>query len=394
MREETDILRRGRHRRADAAFVGLVLLLSGGLLALPGRPGDPEAEPVDARYVRAEVLEVENTDVRAYGVIRQGEQEVRLRVLQGEFAGEEVDVTNTLLGDPEIDFLYYPGETILAVLNLRQGAIHWVALRGPYRIRVEIALAVLFAILLVAVAGWTGAKAVVSFGFAALLLWKVFIPLILPPYLLDPVPLALGVVAVLTGGIMFLVGGLHMQGLVAFLGGLLGLGLTCALALLFAEPFHATGLIRPFAKTVMARFPEIAITRVFLAGIFIASSGAVMDLAMDISAAMREIHEKHPEIGAWELGRSGLRVGRAVIGTMTTTLLLAYSGGYITMLMWFMLQEIPLVVLFNTNYVAAEIMNTLVGSFGLVTVAPFTAFVGGLLYTRWGGATPPSASPR
>jgi uncharacterized membrane protein len=56
-------------------------------------------------------------------------------------------------------------------------------------------------------------------------------------------------------------------------------------------------------------------------------------------------------------------------------------------------------VLFNTNYVAAEIMNTLVGSFGLVTVAPFTAFVGGLLYTRRGGtgrkgATPPSASPR
>jgi uncharacterized membrane protein len=67
---------------------------------------------------------------------------------------------------------------------------------------------------------------------------------------------------------------------------------------------------------------------------------------------------------------------------MTTTLLLAYSGGYITLLMVFMAQGVPLANLFNLNYVAAEVLHTLVGSFGLVTVAPFTAFVGAFLYTK------------
>jgi len=79
---------------------------------------------------------------------------------------------------------------------------------------------------------------------------------------------------------------------------------------------------------------------------------------------------------------SGPRANRAVAKTMTTTLLLAYSGGYITLLMAFMAQKVPLANLFNLIYVAAEVLKTLVGSFGLVMVAPFTAVMGGVVYTR------------
>jgi uncharacterized membrane protein len=67
---------------------------------------------------------------------------------------------------------------------------------------------------------------------------------------------------------------------------------------------------------------------------------------------------------------------------MTTTLLLAYSGGYVTLLMVFMAQGIPMANVFNLTFVSAEILNTLVGSFGLVAVAPFTALVGAFLFTR------------
>ena len=67
---------------------------------------------------------------------------------------------------------------------------------------------------------------------------------------------------------------------------------------------------------------------------------------------------------------------------MTTTLLLAYSGSYLTMMMLFMGQGIPLVNIFSLNYVAAEILHTLVGSFGLVTVAPFTALAGSWLLIK------------
>jgi uncharacterized membrane protein len=105
-----------------------------------------------------------------------------------------------------------------------------------------------------------------------------------------------------------------------------------------------------------------------------------MDLAMDVAASMNEVVSKRKDISMLEAIGSGFSVGRAVVGTMTTTLLLAYSGGYITLVMAFMAQGVPLANLFNLIYVAAEVLKTVVGSFGLVMVAPFTAVVGGFVF--------------
>ena len=73
-----------------------------------------------------------------------------------------------------------------------------------------------------------------------------------------------------------------------------------------------------------------------MSSIFIGASGAMMDLSVDITSAVREVVDKKPEMGWREATRSGMNVGRAAMGTMTTTLLLAYSGGYITSLMVYM----------------------------------------------------------
>lgn len=86
-----------------------------------------------------------------------------------------------------------------------------------------------------------------------------------------------------------------------------------------------------------------------------------------------------PDITRKEAVQSGFNVGRAAMGTMTTTLLLAYSGGYIALLMVFMAQGTPVINILNYKYVSAEILQTLAGSFGLVSVAPFTAVVSGIL---------------
>jgi uncharacterized membrane protein len=67
---------------------------------------------------------------------------------------------------------------------------------------------------------------------------------------------------------------------------------------------------------------------------------------------------------------------------MTTTLLLAYSGGYMMMLMYFVSKEIPVAVMLNSTFLSAEILNTLVGSFGLITVAPFSALIGAILFSQ------------
>ena len=105
-----------------------------------------------------------------------------------------------------------------------------------------------------------------------------------------------------------------------------------------------------------------------------------MDLGMDIAAGICEVKRHNPSLGFRELFLSGLRMGRAVVGTMTTTLLLAYSGGYITLLMMFASQGTSPLDFLNSTLVASEVVKTLIGSFSLVLVAPFTAFFAGWVF--------------
>lgn len=131
-----------------------------------------------------------------------------------------------------------------------------------------------------------------------------------------------------------------------------------------------------------AGYQHLSLTKIFMASIFIGSSGAIMDLAVDITSAVNEVVQKCPDITKREAIKSGMNVGRAAMGTMTTTLLLAYSGGYIALLMVFMAQGTPIYNILNYKYVSSEILDTMVGSFGLVLVAPFTAIAAGILLTK------------
>ncbi|WP_319523794.1 YibE/F family protein [uncultured Desulfosarcina sp.] len=364
---------------ADFMVVMFFALLCIILLLMP--TGFENRRPLTSHYERARVLTVDNSDVQQTGIIRVGTQRMTVEILGGSFKGQKTICDNHLKGKMELDEIYAPGHTILLEFAVRDGKIGPAFSRGHYRIHIEFILLGLFALVLAAVGGWTGFKALLSFLFSALMLWKVMVPVFLKGY--DPIWVSLAVVAGLTAAIAFLVGGLTRKGLVTFLGAFLGLCLTCALALLFSRGFKIHGAVRPFAETLLySGYYHLNLTRIFLAGIFIAASGAVMDLSMDIAASLHEISQKKPDATRRELIASGMAVGRSVIGTMTTTLLLAYSGGYITMMMLFMAQGVPLVNIFNLHYVAAEVMNTIVGSFGLVTVAPFTALVGGLVYGR------------
>ena len=139
----------------------------------------------------------------------------------------------------------------------------------------------------------------------------------------------------------------------------------------------------PYAETLLhVGFSHIDLTRVFLAGIFLASSGAMMDVAVDIAVSVAELVKKKPDISRREAIASGFNVGRAVVGTMTTTLLLAYSGSFTALMMVFIAQGTPVANILNLTYISAEILHTLVGSFGVVLVAPFTALLSGYLLVR------------
>ncbi len=331
---------------------------------------------------RGKVLAADNSDIEVFGIIHTGFQQLNAELLNGPHKGRTLNVQNQLIGMLERDEVYTNGDELLVQYYLEpDGALGTGTARGHYRIHLEITLIVLFAAALIAVAGITGLKAILSFAFAVLMIWKIMLPMFLNGR--DPIWTALGVVACLTASISFLVGGLTKKGFVTFSGAFLGLALTAVLAVVFGRLFHIHGAVRPYAENLLhGGFAHLWLTPIFIASIFLAASGAVMDLAMDIAASMEEVKLKHPEIHFVEHIRSGLRVGRSVIGTMTTTLLLAYSSSCIFMFMLFTSQNIPPVQIFNLNYVAAEVLNTMVGSFGLVTVAPFTAVIGGLVMRR------------
>jgi uncharacterized membrane protein len=366
----------GSERHRNTLFSLVILGICAALLLIP--TGFEERVSSTVQHARGLVLETDNSLVRQFGIVRTGPQEVRVRILNGSWKGEEAEAENLLTGRLELDFFYAPGQKVLLNIEGDNGELRAVRAVGIYRIGVEMWLFGIFAVGLILVGGLTGLRALLSFIFTVLLLWKAMIPLFLKGY--DPIFISLGLLTLLTGGIIFLVGGCRKRGVVAFWGAFLGLLLTCGMAILFSRPFGLHGAVRPFAETLLyAGFAHLDLTRLFLAGVFFASSGAVMDLAMDIAAAMDEVAYHRRDISRWELFRSGLSVGRAVIGTMTTTLVLAYSGGYLTMLMFFMGQGIPGTNIVNLNYVAAEMLHTLVGSIGLVTVAPFTALVGAFL---------------
>ena len=183
--------------------------------------------------------------------------------------------------------------------------------------------------------------------------------------------------------ILFFVYGVDKRTVTASLGSLLGILATCILGMLFTDLFKINGAVMPDSESLLySGFQHLDLTAIFMSSIFIGAAGAMIDLSVDITSAVHEVVEKKPDISWREAFGSGMNVGRAAMGTMTTTLLLAYSGGYITLLMVFMAQGTPVDHILNYKYVSAEILDTVVGSFGLVTVAPFTALTAGLLLTR------------
>lgn len=339
----------------------------------------PTSEINQGRHARALVTAVDNSSVRTNLIVRTETQILSIRLLSGPHRGQQMTVANNLTGKLEFDEFYTPGSVILVEYDVVDGELKRGLARGHYRLGWQLFLVGIFATLLVLIAGVTGLKAALSFIFAAMVLWKVFFPLLLLGY--PPIPTGLAVVALLTGVVTFSVGGLSRRGLATFSGSMLGVLLTCGLASWLSGAFSLHGAVRPFAENLLySGYYELRLTEIFIASVFIACSGAVMDLAMDIAASMEEIAQSRPDVGLVEHVFSGLRVGRAVVGTMTTTLLLAYSSSHISMFLLFLAKGLPLPNLLNAPFVSAEILNILVGSFGLVTVAPFTAVVAGLLY--------------
>lgn len=366
---------RQRHGPVLAALVLLAVLLM-----LPTGFED-HLTYQNADRVRAEVLATDESDIIDTGLIRTGEQRCTVKLLGGQFRGQTVEAVNRLNGSMAQDKLFSPEDIAFVTVSHSGGTISVVSMTDHYRLDKEILLAGAFLLLLVLFAGPTGLRAILSFVDTILLMWKVLIPCLLRGW--NPVWVALGLVLLLTALILSLIYGFDRRCLAATSGAALAIGVTAVLGVVFTDLFQIHGAVMESSESLLyAGYQNLDLTKIFMASIFLGSSGAVMDLSVDICSAVYEVIEKRPDISPREAIASGFAVGRAACGSTTTTLLLAYSGSYVALLMVFMAQGTPVEFILNYKYVAAEIVHTIVGSFGLVTVAPLTAITSGLLLTR------------
>ncbi|MFW5498784.1 MULTISPECIES: YibE/F family protein [unclassified Maridesulfovibrio] len=354
-----------------------VLMIVGiiGLLKYEHAGPDPYS---GMHELRATVTGVDNSALVEMGTARIGGQHVTAILMEGEVKGQTVIGVNQLTGQPEMDEIFHPGDTILMAVRVNDGKAVEARAVNQYRQGWELALFGLFVVILLIYARSIGLKALFSFITSFYIIWKFFIPGLLgggSPILLTVVTLTLLTVVIIT-----CVAGFSRVTVVAILGTLSGLLLALGLTLFFGAKLKMAGMTAPFATMlIFSGHYTLDLLDIFYASVILGASGAAMDIAMDVAASMNEVLDKKPDITRHELIKSGFNVGRMVTGTMTTTLLLAYSGGYLTMLMLFVTKGTSFTRMLNFKLVAAEIFRTLVGSVGLVLVAPITAILAGFI---------------
>ena len=362
--------------RRDLILSAVLLAVCAGLYFVNILPAPPSAGSKE----KAQVLTTDNSDVRDYGILRQGSQRLTVKILSGRFKGEVFPAVNEVRAQMELDKIFVSGDIVLVgILPDAVPGETVINAQDHYRLGYTAILFGIFALLLICFGGFVGFNALLSFVFSCLMIWKVVIPYALRG--IEPVSLVFAVVMILSTVIILLVAGLSKKGFAALSGTFFGVGTSAIMALIFTKLFQMNGATMPYSQSLLfSGYEFLSLPSIYVGAIFLSASGAVMDLAMDVASGIDEIHRRRPELNRKQLLISGVRIGRSVVGTMTTTLLLAYSGGYLTLLMVFAAQGISPLDFLNNPLVASETVKTLIGSFGLVLVAPFTALSGALIF--------------
>lgn len=324
------------------------------------------------------ITAVDDSDMVISGVVMLGSQRLTGEVVSGKFTGETITFNNSFIGQYEFDEYYEVGDKVLVGAMIENGQIVDAVAIDYVRQNWVIVLFGIFAVFLLVYAGKVGLRALFSFVISVLIIWLILVPGLLNGY--PAVLLTILVLFLLSAVIIFSVGGFSRKALSAFLGAVSGIIIPVILAYIFGDLMKLKGLTEPYAVSLILKgYSNLNMQAIFYCAILIGASGACMDIAMDVAASMDEIFVKRPDITRRELVKSGFTVGKAVIGTMTTTLLLAYSGSFLTLMLYFNVSGTSFIRLLNMKIFTTEVMRILIGSMALLLVAPITAFISGYI---------------
>lgn len=326
-------------------------------------------------FEKAEVLEVMQDNETESGNF-VGNQVIELKLLSGEFKGSMVEATSSS------SYLFgahcEKGMKVVAIVNESNGelvASVYSQNRGPVLwILIGIFIAVVFLI--------GGKKGLASIGgllFTMLCIFLLFLPMIYKG--ISPIFAAIVVVVLTTVVTMILIDGVSRKSVTAILGTILGVVVAAVFALLFGKAAGISGYnVSDIEELVyLAEKTDIRIGELLFAGILIAALGAVMDVGMSIASTLNELQEKKEIMSVKELFASGMNVGRDMMGTMSNTLILAFTGGSLNTLVFIYAYDYPYLQIINMYSIGIELMQGLSASMGVVLTVPFTSLIGAWL---------------
>ena len=308
-------------------------------------------------------------------------QHLKIEILTGKHKGEVYTVRNTIeLAIPYRLIFRLHEKMILQVDEDEEtGKIINLKIYERARDTKVYALIVIFAAALIIVGKKNGLKALITLGITVSLIFGIFLPCIIRGF--NPILLALAVCSSATVITLLIISGNNKKTYTAIIGTIGGVIIAGIFAFIAGKILMLTGLGNEDAQ-MLAFIPQhrrIDYQGLLFAGIMIGALGAVMDVAMSISSAMWEIISVSPDISKKQLIKSGMNIGRDIIGSMSNTLILAYVSTSIPVLLLFILFSNGFTEIINLELLASEVLRAVAGSIGLICTIPITVHLVG----RW-----------
>ena len=326
-------------------------------------------------FEKAEVTQILKDNVTKNGN-KVGNQTVLLKILTGDYKGKEVEAESSS------SYLYgthcKQGETVVAIVSESKGEIT-ASVYSNNRSPMIWLMVAIFIIIVVLVGGKKGVSSILALLFTMACIFFVFLPMIYRGF--SPILSAIIVIAFTTIVTMCFIDGISKKSVSAMIGTIFGVIIAGVFALIFGNVTSISGYnVSDIENLVyVGEMTDIQIGQLLFAGILIASLGAVMDVGMSISSTLGEIKEKNSSLTMKELFLSGMNVGRDMMGTMTNTLILAFTGGSINTLVFIYAYNYQYLQIMNMYSVGIEIMQGLSASLGVILAVPFTSLITSIL---------------
>ncbi len=324
-------------------------------------------------YYRGKVLEVETqTTEQGYW------QEAEVEITDGPYQGEITQIESQYEEGNRFLDIKLEEDLEIVLVSFVENEERKFHLQDIARDNTLLRMANLLGLALLIVGGVKGLKTIITLFITGYILVQVLFPLLLQGY--SPIPVATLTALVMIGLILLVIGGLNGKTAAAIVGTGIGVGVAGILAYYAGNAAELSGLGTQEAQMLAVGAQTIDVRGLLFAGIIIGSLGAVTDVGMSVASSAYQLKEASTNISSAELISHAMAVGRDIMGTMANTLILAYVGGAIPLILLIMAQEMSWVRIINMDFLATEIISGIAGTLGLIIAIPVTAVIAGMFF--------------